>query len=152
MKIDKIEHLHCDAGWRTFSFLKVTTDDGLIGWSEYTEGDASRGLTSVIHGMAQALIGTDPRPVQAISSLLYIRHQQAANGVNHRAMAAIENALLDIKGKALGVPVTNCSGVRYGRASPSTGRIAALIACAIILTSGRRRPSPTTISPPSAQR
>src|SRR5947208_16590327 len=102
MKIAKFENLHCDAGWRTFSFLKVTTDDGLIGWSEYTEGDGSRGLTSIIHGMAEALIGMDPRPAQAISSLLYIRHQQAAHGVNQRAMAAIENALLDLKGKALG--------------------------------------------------
>jgi galactonate dehydratase len=110
VKIAKIEDLHCDAGWRTFSFLKVTTDDGLIGWSEYTEGDGSRGLTSVIHGMAEALIGQDPRPVQAISSLLYVKHQQAASGVNQRAMAAIENALLDIKGKSLGVPVYELFG------------------------------------------
>jgi galactonate dehydratase len=110
VKIARIEDLHCDAGWRTFSFLKVTTDDGLVGWSEYTEGDGSRGLTSVIHGMAEALIGQDPRPVQAISSLLYVRHQQAASGVNQRAMAAIENALLDIKGKSLGVPVYELFG------------------------------------------
>ena len=45
MKIAKFENLHCDAGWRTFSFLKVTTDDGLVGWSEYTEADGSRGLS-----------------------------------------------------------------------------------------------------------
>src|SRR5258706_13547416 len=110
MKIVKFEDLHCDAGWRTFSFLKVTTDDGVTGWSEYTEADGSRGLTSVIHGMAEGLIGQDPRPVQAISSLLYIRTQQAPNGVNQRAIAAIENALLDIKGKALGVPVYELFG------------------------------------------
>ena len=110
MKIVKIEDLHCDAGWRTFSFLKVTTDDGLIGWSEYTEADGSAGLTAVIHGMAEALIGQDPRPVQAISSLLYVKTQQAPNGVNQRAIAAIENALLDIKGKALGVPVYELFG------------------------------------------
>src|SRR6201985_1704009 len=73
MKIARIDDLHCDAGWRTFSFLKITTDDGLVGWSEYTEADGSRGLTSVIHGMAEALIGTDPRPVQAIDSLLYAK-------------------------------------------------------------------------------
>ena len=42
MKIAKIEDLHCDAGWRDFSFLKITTDDGLVGWSEYNEGDGSR--------------------------------------------------------------------------------------------------------------
>ena len=50
MKLVKIEDLHCDAGWRTFSFLKLTTDDGIAGWSEYTEADGSRGLTSVIRG------------------------------------------------------------------------------------------------------
>jgi L-alanine-DL-glutamate epimerase-like enolase superfamily enzyme len=110
MKIARIEDLHCDAGWRTFSFLKVTTDDGLEGWSEYTEADGSRGLSAVIHGMAEALIGQDPRPIQAIMSHLYVRQVQAPNGVNQRAMAAIENALLDIKGKALGVPVYDLFG------------------------------------------
>jgi galactonate dehydratase len=110
MKIARIEDLHCDAGWRTFSFLKVTTDDGLEGWSEYTEADGSRGLSAVIHGMAEALIGQDPRPIQAIMSHLYVRQVQAPNGVNQRAMAAIENALLDIKGKALGVPVYELFG------------------------------------------
>ena len=96
MKIAHIDSLHCDAGWRTFSFLKITTDDGLAGWSEYTEADGSRGLSAVIQGMAEGLIGLDPRPVQAIDSLLYVRQVQAPNGVNQRAIAAIENALLDI--------------------------------------------------------
>jgi L-alanine-DL-glutamate epimerase-like enolase superfamily enzyme len=110
MKIARIEDLHCDAGWRTFSFLKITTDDGLTGWSEYTEADGSRGLTAVIHGLAEPLIGQDPRPSQAIASNLYVRQVQAPNGVNQRAIAAIENALLDIKGKALGVPVYELFG------------------------------------------
>ncbi len=38
MKIARIEDLHCDAGWRDFSFLKVTTDDALVGCSKYNEG------------------------------------------------------------------------------------------------------------------
>ena len=37
MKIKSIESLHCDAGWRNFSFLKIATDDGLVGYSEYNE-------------------------------------------------------------------------------------------------------------------
>src|ERR1700745_1171549 len=60
--------------------------------------------------MAEGLIGLDPRPVQSIDSLLYVRQVQAPNGVNQRAIAAIENALLDIKGKALGVPVYELFG------------------------------------------
>ena len=110
MKLAKIEDLHCDAGWRTFSFLKLTTDDGLVGWSEYTEADGSRGLTGVIRGLAEPLIGLDPRPVQQIASMLWVRQVQAPGGVNPRAIAAIENALLDIKGKALGVPVYELFG------------------------------------------
>jgi galactonate dehydratase len=31
MRIARIDDLHCDAGWRVFSFLKVTTDDGIVG-------------------------------------------------------------------------------------------------------------------------
>ena len=118
MKIARIEDLHADAGWRTFSFLKITTDDGLVGWSEYTEADGSRGLTAVIHGMAETLIGTDPRPIQAIDSTLYVKQVQAPNGVNQRAIAAIGNALLDIKGKALGVPVYELFGGPVRRRIP----------------------------------
>jgi hypothetical protein len=37
MKIAAVESLHADAGQRAFDFLKITTDDGLVGWSEYNE-------------------------------------------------------------------------------------------------------------------
>src|SRR5436853_2693832 len=105
MKIVKVEDLHCDAGWRDFSFLKITTDDGLVGWSEYNESYGSAGLTSVIRRLAQSLIGQDPRPVELITSTFYAVTRQAPGGINQQAMAAIENALLDVKAKALGVPV-----------------------------------------------
>src|SRR5579871_1339513 len=48
MKIVKIEDLHCDAGFRVNSFLKVTTDEGIVGWSEYMEGYGAVGLSGVI--------------------------------------------------------------------------------------------------------
>jgi galactonate dehydratase len=48
MKIVKVEDLHCDAGWRVNSFLKITTDEGIVGWSEYMEGYGAQGLTGVI--------------------------------------------------------------------------------------------------------
>ncbi|MBO0710376.1 MAG: mandelate racemase/muconate lactonizing enzyme family protein [Acetobacteraceae bacterium] len=110
MKIEKIEDLHCDAGWRTFSFLKISTADGITGWSEYTEADGSRGLTAIIRGLSDLVIGQDPRRVQFITSLLLNRTIQAPGGINQRAIAAIENALLDIKAKALGVPVYDMLG------------------------------------------
>ena len=71
MKIVKIEDLHCDAGWRVNSFVKITTDEGIVGWSEYMEGYGAPGLTGVIRKIGERLIGRDPRPVEAISALLY---------------------------------------------------------------------------------
>ena len=110
MKIVKIEDLHCDAGWRDFSFLKIVTDDGIVGWSEYNEGYGSAGLTAVIRRMAQGLIGQDPRPIERIMSMQYAITRQAPGGMNQQAMAAIENALLDVKAKSLGVPVYELFG------------------------------------------
>jgi L-alanine-DL-glutamate epimerase-like enolase superfamily enzyme len=45
MRIESLETLHADGGRRAFDFVKLTTDDGLVGWSEYNEtfgGAASR--------------------------------------------------------------------------------------------------------------
>src|SRR5260370_17754424 len=110
MKIVKIEDLHCDAGWGVNWFVKVTTDEGIVGWSEYMEGYGAQGLTGVIQKLGQRLIGQDPRPVERISALLYAATRQAAGGINQMAIAAIENALVDIKAKALGVPVYELLG------------------------------------------
>jgi L-alanine-DL-glutamate epimerase-like enolase superfamily enzyme len=105
MRIVAIEDLHCDAGWRVWSFLKVVTDDGVVGWSEYNESYGSKGLTAVIKKLAERLIGLDPRPVERISSMLYAATRQAPGGMIQQAIAAIENALVDVKARALGIPV-----------------------------------------------
>jgi L-alanine-DL-glutamate epimerase-like enolase superfamily enzyme len=105
MKIKQIDSLHCDAGWRIFSFLKITTDDGLIGYSEYNESYGSKGVTGVIEKLTPLVIGHDALAHEHIHALLYATTRQAPGGINAQAIAAIENALLDIKGKALGVPV-----------------------------------------------
>jgi len=111
MKIVKVEDVHCDAGWRVNSFLKVTTDEGIVGWAEYMEGYGAQGLTSVIHKLAdRVLIGRDPRPVESITAFLYAATRQAPGGINQQAIGAIENALVDIKAKALGVPVCEMLG------------------------------------------
>src|SRR5260370_39367620 len=102
MKIVKVEDLHCDAGWRVNSFLKFTTDEGIVGWSEYMEGYGAQGLTGVILKLAERfLIGQDPRPGERHSAHLYAATPQAAGGGDPKAHAAIENALDDINATAL---------------------------------------------------
>jgi galactonate dehydratase len=110
MRIATVEDLHCNAGWRNFSFLKITTDDGLVGWSEYMEGYGASGLTGVIQKLGGLLIGEDPRPIERHTARLYAVTRQAPGGINQQAIAAIENALVDIKAKALGIPVYDLLG------------------------------------------
>jgi galactonate dehydratase len=110
VKITSIKDLHADAGWRVFSFLKIETDAGIVGYSEYNESYGSKGLTGVILKLAETLIGADPRPVEKISSRLYAMTRQASGGLIQQAIAALENALVDVKAKALGVPVYELLG------------------------------------------
>lgn len=110
MKIAAIDSLHADAGWRVFSFLKITTDEGIVGWSEYNESYGSKGVTGVIEKLTPIIIGADAMAHEAVFAQLYAVTRQAPGGINSQALAAIENALLDIKGKALGVPVYTLLG------------------------------------------
>ncbi len=110
MKVSKIESLHCDAGWRVFSFLKITADEGLAGYSEYNESYGSKGVSAVIEKLAPLVVGQNPMAHELIHAHLYAVTRQAPGGINEQAMAAIENALLDLKGKALGVPVYELLG------------------------------------------
>lgn len=105
MKVSTVEVLQADAGWRIFSFLKITADEGLAGWSEYNESFGSAGLSDVIRALAPLIIGQDPLRSEMIVARLHVATRQSRGGLNHQAIAAIENALLDIRGKALGVPV-----------------------------------------------
>ncbi len=110
MKITGLEDLHADAGWRKFSFLKLSTDEGLVGWSEFNEGFGAGGVSEIIQKFAPHVVGTDPRAVARLGATLRAMTRQAAGGLNHQAIAAIENACLDVKAKALGVPVYELFG------------------------------------------
>lgn len=110
MKISRVELLHADAGQRNFDFLKITTDDGLVGWSEYNESFGGHGVSAAIDGLAPLLVGKDPRAWEALVTIMYAVRRQAAGGVVQQAIGAIENALLDVKARALGVPVYELLG------------------------------------------
>lgn len=110
MKIIKIETMEADAGWRRACFLKISTDDGLVGWSEFGEHFGTAGVTGVIHALGELLIGKNPLLIEQIAALLRGRTIQASGGINQNAISALVNALFDIKGKALGVPVSALLG------------------------------------------
>ena len=72
MKITGLECLHANAGFRNFDFLKISTDEGLVGWSEYNESFGGMGVTEVINNLAGVLVGEDP------ASQVYVRNKGIA--------------------------------------------------------------------------
>ncbi|MFM1814293.1 MAG: hypothetical protein RLZ98_988 [Pseudomonadota bacterium] len=110
MRITGFEQFHADGGWDEYAFLKVTTDEGLVGWSEFNESRRRRGLGSLIMGLGGALIGEDPRAINHLDAVLQSMSRSGAGGLQAHANAAILNACVDIKAKSLGVPVYELYG------------------------------------------
>ncbi len=111
MKINNIKTFHVDAGWRPWSFVKITTDSGLVGWSECTDSHGSpRGISGVIEDLSPLLIGQDPRNIGKLCWEMLSRTRQSPGSVVQKAIGGIENALWDIKSKALNVPVYDLFG------------------------------------------
>jgi galactonate dehydratase len=104
MKVAGLEVLRCDAGWRNYHFLKLTTEDGITGWSEFDEGFGSPGVSAVIERLAGRVVGQDAFDHERVYAELYCFTRPAAGGVVAEGLGAIENALLDAKAKARGVP------------------------------------------------
>ena len=105
MKIDNIEIFHVYAGWRPWSFVKITTNEGLVGWSECTDSHGSpHGMAGVVEDLKPLLIGQDPRKIEKLCWQMFSRTRQSPGSIIQKAMGGIENALWDIKAKALGCP------------------------------------------------
>jgi L-alanine-DL-glutamate epimerase-like enolase superfamily enzyme len=104
LKVTAVETLACDAGWRNYHFVKISTDAGLVGWSEFDEGFGSPGVGSIIARLAPRVVGKDPNQHELIFAELTGATRPGSGGVVAQALGAIENALLDLKAKALGVP------------------------------------------------
>ncbi|HWL77888.1 mandelate racemase/muconate lactonizing enzyme family protein [Microbacterium sp.] len=111
MRIARYETLHCAAGTRVWAFLKLETDDGIVGWAEFTDGGySSRGTHQVVERLAALVVGQDPSNTNRLEAILRSATHEAEEGLNRRAAAAILNASLDIRAKALGVSVATLLG------------------------------------------
>ena len=111
VRITGAEVLHAAAGTRVWAYLKLTTDEGIVGWSEFTDGAySSRGSHEVVRRYAQLVIGQDALNTNRLEAILHSATHEAEEGLNRRAVGAILNASLDVRGKALGVPVSALLG------------------------------------------
>ncbi len=102
--VRSIEVLRCDAGWRDYCFVKLTTDDGVVGWSEFDEGFGSPAVGTIVEQLAGRVLGQRVSQHQRCVHQLYFATRPGAGSAVGQAIGAIENALLDAHAKALGVP------------------------------------------------
>ena len=107
MKITKLTTWQVPPRWL---FLKIETDEGIAGWGEpVIEGRAAT-VEAAVHEFSDSLIGRDPRRIEDIWQMLYRGGFYRGGPILMSAMAGIDQALWDIKGKALGVPVHELLG------------------------------------------
>jgi len=99
---------------RHLCLVKISTEDGVVGWGEsitmWTESTFA--AKALVEGMADLVVGRDPLDNVAIWHSLHDRAwwYGYGGGLASFAIAAIDIALWDIKGKLLGVPVVQLLG------------------------------------------
>lgn len=110
MKITDIDIFVVDGGRRPWLFSAVRTDAGITGYGEFGSGNVAHSLVGLIKDIKPLLIGKDPTAVEKIYFDLYRHLRQAPGGIAQMGIAGVELACWDIKGKALGLPVSHLVG------------------------------------------
>ena len=111
--------VHAREGWfadieyKENVFVKVSTDDGIVGWGEAcahpVTSETQAGIVSTVQLFGRTILGRDPFQIGAIHAALDHLFLQGNAG----ARSAIDIALYDIMGKAAGQPIYNLLGGAY---------------------------------------
>ena len=107
MKITKLELFHV---LPRFSFLKMSTDEGIIGWGEAIVEGRSRTVEMAVKELEPHLIGQDPRRIEHHWQAMYRGTFYRGGPILTSAISGIEQAMWDILGKSLNVPVYQLLG------------------------------------------
>ncbi|MCL4507725.1 MAG: galactonate dehydratase [Chloroflexi bacterium] len=112
MKITNVETYPVWGGFRNFLFVVVDTDEGISGVGEAGITGRELAVAGAIEHFKPLLIGQDPARIEHIWQMLYRGGFFPAQRILTSAISAIDIALWDIKGKALGVPIYELLGGR----------------------------------------
>ncbi len=112
MRITAVRPLVVNARMRNWVFVKVETDEGLYGWGEATLEWKTATVVGAIEDCSRFIIGEDPARIEHLWQMMYRQYFWKVGIEGMSAISGIEQALWDIKGKALGVPVYELLGGR----------------------------------------
>lgn len=108
-RIASIEHFKVAPRWL---FVKIATDDGLIGWGEASLEGHAEAVEGALVSLRDRLLGADPDRIEDAWQIAYRGGFYRGGPVLSSAASGIDQALWDIKGKRLGVPVWQLLGGR----------------------------------------
>lgn len=121
MKISAIKTYPIWVGDRNQLILKVETDEGVFGWGESGLSSRELAVVGAVRHFEQFLIGRDPMLPGPLWQEMYRSQYFEGGRVLTAAMSAIDIALHDIRGKALGVPVHQLLGGKHRERVPTFG-------------------------------
>jgi len=111
MKITAVEPLVLGTGWRNLIFLKVSTDEGLVGFGECTIQNREEGVLGYLPGAVRRhVLGSDPFNVEDLWLRMYRNDFWRGGVIATTVMSGMEVACWDIIGKAAGQPVWRLLG------------------------------------------
>jgi galactonate dehydratase len=108
----KISALKCFVHTSGNCFVKVETDSGLYGVGEAGLKRRGTAIAEVVKGFEPDLLGADPSRIEHLWQVMFRGGFFPGGVVQASAVSAVDIALWDIKGKALGVPVYELLGGR----------------------------------------
>ena len=113
MKITKVSTTIVNANMRNWIFIKVETDTpGLYGWGEATLEWKTNTVVGAVQDISRFVIGEDPLRIEHLYQMMYRQYFWKVGIEGMTAISGIEQALWDIKGKMLNVPVYELLGGR----------------------------------------
>lgn len=109
MRITKLTTYRVPPRWM---FLKIETDEGIVGWGEPVIEGRARTVETAVEELGELIVGQDPGRINDLWQLMYRAGFYRGGAILMSAIAGIDQALWDIKGKVLGVPVYELLGGR----------------------------------------
>ncbi|UOR11520.1 galactonate dehydratase [Halobacillus amylolyticus] len=91
-------------------FLKIETDEGVVGWGEPVVEGRAHTVAACVTELMDYLIGQDPRKIEDHFQVLYRGGFYRGGPILMSAISGIEQALWDIKGKFYNMPVYEMLG------------------------------------------
>jgi len=113
MKITEIKCYPVWVGARNQCLVKIETDEGIYGWGESGLSGRELAVAGAVKHYREFLIGRDPMRIGALWQEMYRSQYFEGGRVLTAAISAIDIALYDIAGKALGVPVYQLLGGKH---------------------------------------